>query len=87
LAELEDDAECHSWTRFAIGCDRWRGPARETAILGGKALMPYLCGVGVGDSRVYASVGVLLALSTLAATWIPARRATRVRLVETLASD
>jgi ABC-type lipoprotein release transport system permease subunit len=36
---------------------------------------------------VYAGVGVLLAITTLAATWIPARRATRVRLVDTLAAD
>ena len=37
-------------------------------------------------ARVYASVGALLALNTLAATWIPAGHATRIRLVETLAS-
>jgi ABC-type lipoprotein release transport system permease subunit len=57
------------------------------ALLGGRALMPYLYGVGVGDVRVYVSVAVLLALSTFMATWAPARRATQVRLVETLASD
>jgi ABC-type antimicrobial peptide transport system permease subunit len=57
------------------------------ALLGSRALLPYLYGVGVGDPRVYAGVGVLLALSTLAATWFPARRAMRVRLMETLSVD
>ena len=44
-------------------------------------------GVRITDPIVYAGVGVLLAITTLAATWIPARRATRVRLVDTLAAD
>jgi len=57
------------------------------ALLGGRALVPYLYGVGTGDPRVYAGVAIFLGLSTLAATWMPARRATRVRLVETLSSD
>ena len=43
--------------------------------------------VGASDPRVYGSVAVLLALSTLAATWFPARRAMRVRLVETLSVE
>jgi putative ABC transport system permease protein len=57
------------------------------ALLGSRALMPYLYGVGAGDPRVYASVALLLAVSTLGATWFPARRAMRVRLVETLSAE
>jgi ABC-type lipoprotein release transport system permease subunit len=46
-----------------------------------------LYGVGTSDPWSYASVLVLLALTTVAATWIPARRATRIPLVETLRGD
>jgi predicted permease len=55
--------------------------------LGVRILSPYIYGVRITDPIVYAGVGVLLAITTLAATWIPARRATRVRLVDTLAAD
>ena len=57
------------------------------AQLGVRILSPYIYGVRITDPIVYAGVGVLLAITTLAATWIPARRATRVRLVDTLAAD
>ncbi len=57
------------------------------AFFGVRALSPFLYGVRVGDPVVYAAVGALLTLTTLAATWIPARRATRVRLVDTLMVD
>jgi predicted permease len=57
------------------------------SIFGARALMPFLYGVGAADPRVYGSVAVLLALTTLAATWFPARRAMRVRLVETLSAE
>jgi hypothetical protein len=55
--------------------------------LGVRILSPYIYGVRITDPIVYVSVGILLAITTLAATWIPARRATRVRLVDTLAAD
>jgi ABC-type antimicrobial peptide transport system permease subunit len=55
--------------------------------LGVRILSPYIYGVRITDPIVYTGVGVLLAITTLAATWIPARRATRVRLVDTLAAD
>jgi predicted permease len=57
------------------------------AQLGVRVLSPYVYGVRITDPIVYAGVGLLLAFTTLAATWIPARRATRVRLVDTLAAD
>jgi ABC-type antimicrobial peptide transport system permease subunit len=57
------------------------------AQLGVRVLAPYVYGVRITDPTVYAAVGLLLALTTLGATWIPARRATRVRLVDTLAAD
>ena len=57
------------------------------ALLGVRALAPFLYGVRLTDPAVYAGVALLLALTTLGATWIPARRATRVRLVETLTGD
>jgi ABC-type antimicrobial peptide transport system permease subunit len=55
------------------------------ALVGARALAPYLYGVSIGDPIVYAGVAVLLALTTVVATWVPARRATRVRLTDTLA--
>ena len=57
------------------------------AQLGVRILSPYIYGVRITDPIVYAGVGLLLAITTLAATWVPARRATRVRLVDTLAAD
>jgi len=57
------------------------------AQLGVRILSPYIYGVRITDPIVYAGVGVLLAITTLAATWLPARRATRVRLVDTLTAD
>ncbi len=57
------------------------------AQLGVRMLSPYIYGVRITDPIVYGGVGLLLAITTLAATWIPARRATRVRLVDTLAAD
>ncbi|MDQ6768873.1 MAG: ADOP family duplicated permease [Gemmatimonadota bacterium] len=57
------------------------------AWLGAQSLSPYLFGVRLVDPSVYASVGLLLAITTIVATWIPARRATRVRLVDTLTAE
>lgn len=57
------------------------------ALFSVRALAPFLYGVRFTDPIVYAGVGLLLALTTLGATWIPARRATRVRLVDTLTAD
>jgi len=54
------------------------------ALFSVRALSPFLYGVRFTDPLVYAGVGLLLALTTLGATWIPARRATRVRLIDTL---
>ena len=57
------------------------------ALAGSRVLAPYLYGVGTTDPLAYAGVIALLSFTTVAATWIPARRATRVRLVETLRSE
>ena len=52
-----------------------------------RTLRPYLYGIGAMDPWSYASVMVLLGSTTLAATWIPARRVTRIPLVDTLRGD
>ncbi len=57
------------------------------ALFGVRALAPFLYGVRFTDPAVYTGVALFLALTTLGATWIPARRATRVRLVDTLTAD
>lgn len=57
------------------------------ASLGTRALVPYLYGVGQTDPRAYVSVVVLLGATALVATWIPARRATRMSLVAALRGD
>ena len=56
------------------------------ALIGTRALAPYLYAVGTTDVATYAAVLALLVVTTLAATWIPARRAARVPLVDTLRS-
>ncbi|MGH7618708.1 MAG: ADOP family duplicated permease, partial [Gemmatimonadaceae bacterium] len=57
------------------------------ALAGTRVLSPYLYGVGAADPAAYGGVIVLLAVATVAATWLPARRATRVPLVETLRAE
>lgn len=57
------------------------------ALAATRVLAPYLHGVRSADPTTYAMVLVLLAATTLAATWIPGRRATRVPLVETLRGE
>lgn len=57
------------------------------ALIGTRALVPYLHGTGTANPLTYLSVLVLLTLTTLAATWIPARRATRIPLVDTLRGE
>jgi len=52
-----------------------------------RTLRPYLYGIGAMDPWSYASVVLLLGLTTLAATWIPARRVTRIPLIDTLRGD
>jgi ABC-type antimicrobial peptide transport system permease subunit len=57
------------------------------ALAGARVLSPYLYGVGTVDPIAYGGVVVLLAVATVSATWLPARRATRVPLVETLRAE
>jgi predicted permease len=57
------------------------------ALAGARVLSPYLYGVGIVDPIAYGGVVALLAVATVAATWLPARRATRVPLVETLRAE
>jgi hypothetical protein len=57
------------------------------ALAGTRVLSPYLYGVRMTDPVVYGGVGLLLVLTTVAATWVPARRAMRVRVADTLAAE
>jgi putative ABC transport system permease protein len=43
-----------------------------------RALAPYLFGIGVTDPVTYAGIALLLAVVSMVATWLPARRAARV---------
>jgi putative ABC transport system permease protein len=64
------------------------GVAGIALALGGtRILSPYLYGIRATDPAVYAGVALLLTITTLIATWSPARRAMRVRVVETLSAD
>jgi len=54
------------------------------ALIGTRVLTPYLYAIGTTDFATYGAVLTLLAVTTLAATLGPARRATRVPLVDTL---
>jgi putative ABC transport system permease protein len=57
------------------------------AWMGTRLLAPYLFGVGAMDPIVYAAVAILLAATTFGATYVPARRAKCVRLVDTLTGE
>jgi ABC-type antimicrobial peptide transport system permease subunit len=57
------------------------------ALIGTRALKPYLYAIGTADPVTYLTVLLLLGTTTLAATLGPARRATRVPLVDTLRSE
>jgi predicted permease len=57
------------------------------ALVGARALAPYVYGVRLTDPEVYVAVGLLLGLSTVAASWFPARRASRVKVVDILSVD
>ena len=48
------------------------------ALLGARLLSSQLYGVGSRDPLTYAGMSFLLALVAIAASWFPARRATRV---------
>jgi putative ABC transport system permease protein len=54
------------------------------ALAATRVLSPYLYAVGAADPATYAAALALLGLTTIAANWVPARRATRVPVVETL---
>jgi ABC-type antimicrobial peptide transport system permease subunit len=57
------------------------------ALVGTRILTPYLYAIGTTDPATYASVLALLAITALAASLGPARRATRVPLVDTLRGE
>jgi len=57
------------------------------ALIGTRVLTPYLYAIGTTDFATYCAVLTLLAVTTLAATLGPARRATRVPLVDTLRGE
>jgi ABC-type antimicrobial peptide transport system permease subunit len=57
------------------------------AIATGKILSGILYGVGALDPIAFATAPALLAVAALIATWIPARRATRVNPVVALRTE
>ena len=57
------------------------------ALIGTRVLTPYLYAIGTTDVATYGAVLTLLTVTTLVATLGPARRATRVPLVDTLRSE
>jgi ABC-type antimicrobial peptide transport system permease subunit len=54
------------------------GVGLMVALLGARVLASQLYGVGARDPLTYAGIAVLLAAVALFASWLPARRATRV---------
>jgi ABC-type antimicrobial peptide transport system permease subunit len=48
------------------------------ALIGARLLDSQLYGVGARDPLTYAAISALLAVVALVASWLPARRATRV---------
>jgi putative ABC transport system permease protein len=57
------------------------------AIATSRGLQAVLFEVGVIDPRIYLGVGVLLLAATLLASWIPARRASRVDPIQALRTE
>jgi ABC-type antimicrobial peptide transport system permease subunit len=57
------------------------------AYFGSRALRSVLYGVEVGDPWTLAAVTALLLVCELAAAWLPARRASRVDLMEALRAE
>jgi ABC-type antimicrobial peptide transport system permease subunit len=57
------------------------------AVLTGKVLSGILYGVGALDPVAFVTAPLLLAAAALIATWIPARRATRVNPVVALRTE
>lgn len=57
------------------------------AAAGAQLLRSYLYGLSPFDPSAYLQVAGILLLAAMVATWIPARRATRVNPVETLRAD
>ena len=57
------------------------------AATGAQLLRSYLYGLSPFDPVTYLQVAGILVIAALLATWIPARRATRVNPVETLRAE
>jgi putative ABC transport system permease protein len=57
------------------------------ALLGGRAMEGVWVGVSPGDPRVVSAVAALLTLTTMLATWMPARRAARIDPIVALAGE
>jgi len=57
------------------------------ARLGGNILAPFLFGVTPTDTLTYAAIFLLLSVVTLAATYLPALRASKVNIASVLRGD
>ena len=63
------------------------GAGLVLALTGGRVLRSQLYGVGSADPATYVALSAVLLLVAAAATWIPARRATRVDPAITLRAE
>lgn len=57
------------------------------ALVGGRAMEGLWFGVAPGDPRVLGAVAALLAITTILASWLPARRAARIDPIVALAGE
>jgi len=57
------------------------------ALVGGRAMKGLWFGVAPGDPRILGAVAALLAITTILASWMPARRAARIDPIAALAGE
>jgi hypothetical protein len=91
MARSKAPCSCSAWASrcsLALG-SAWRrcGSARAAAYGATHALQMLLFGVSATDPIVFTACAIALALVALAASWMPARAATRVNPLEAVRTD